>query len=110
MSTAFNTLTRWWREFGPKPPVERRETARAPFTASIQVRTALGITYRGFGRDLSACGMGAIVSADLDVADPVVIYYTHPTRTGTRFLCRSGVVRWRVGSRYGFEFERSLTD
>ena len=105
-----NTLTRWLREFAPKPPVERRETPREPFAAAIQVRSAAGLTYRGTALDLSAYGMGANVAADLLVGDTVVVYYAQPTPTGVRFVCRSACVRWRVGARYGFEFDRSLAD
>ena len=102
------TLTRWFRGWTSKPQVERRREPRAPFAASIEVRTSAGVTFRGIARDLSDGGMGAIVYADLGVGDRVVIYYMHPVEQATRFVFRTACVRGRYGSRYGFEFENAL--
>ena len=104
-----NILTRWFRDAVSKSGIERRESARAAYSGPIQLRTSLGVTYRGFGCNLSTYGMGAVVYADLQVGDSVVLYYTHPNGAANKFACRHGVVRWRKGNRYGFEFEHSLT-
>lgn len=107
--SAMGTLTRWLRDWTHKPSIERRREPRNPFEASIEVRTAGGTTFRGVARDLSNGGMGAIVYADLEVGDRVVIYYMHPANSASRFVFRPACVRGRYGSRYGFEFENSLS-
>ena len=104
MST-MGTLARWFRDRAHKAPGERRREPRSPFEGSIEVRTAGGTTFRGIGRDLSASGMGAIVYADLQVGERVVIYYMQPAGSSSRFVFRPACVRSSYGSRYGFEFE-----
>lgn len=105
--SAMGTLTRWFR--GHKPSVPKRRTPRVPFSGSIEVRTAGGTIFRGIGCDLSEGGMGAIVYADLQVGDRVVIYYTHPVDSTNRFTFRPACVRGRYGNRYGFEFETAIS-
>lgn len=105
MSTALSSITRWLRGLGPKPRVERRQSARAPFTESVVVRAAGGITFHGIGRDLSETGLGAIVYGDLNIGDSVVIYYTVRESAATKFVYRPACVRRRHGNAYGFEFQ-----
>lgn len=88
---------------------QARKEPRVAFTVSIEVRAANGAVFRGIARDLSTRGLGAIVSADLQVGDYVVIKYAHPQRQGDiQVVRRSARIRGRYGSRYGFEFEQSM--
>ncbi|MGH9522413.1 MAG: PilZ domain-containing protein [Terriglobales bacterium] len=103
------TFPRWLRDFGSKPPTNRRQSPRKPFAAAIEVRTVAGTTFRGVARDLSECGMGAIVYADLSVGDSVVVHYEHPRDASSHLVRRSACVRGRYGSRYGFEFEGAIS-
>lgn len=68
-----------------------------------------GRIVSGIARDLSDRGLGAIVFADMQPGDHVLIKYEHP-HGGERLqhVARRAVVRARFGSRYGFEFEHSL--
>ena len=86
---------------GAAYPKQRRER-RVPFDVSINVCTVSGVNYRGFCRDLSPFGMGALVSAPLEIGEQVRINYEHPTR-GEQMA--SATVRQRHGYRYGFELQ-----
>jgi hypothetical protein len=59
------------------------------------------MTFRGIGRDISESGLGALVYADLQVGESVVLYYTHPQDAATKFVCRPH------GNGYGFEFHHA---
>ncbi len=61
------------------PPNRRREIRKA-FKTPIEIRAASGVTYPGFSRDLSSLGMGAVVSAPLEVNEQVWIKYDYPAR------------------------------
>jgi hypothetical protein len=63
------------------------------------------MTFRGIGRDLSESGLGAIVHADLEVGDSVIVYYTRHQRAASQLVCRPAWVRRRHDNRYGFEFQ-----
>ncbi len=64
---------------------------------------------RGIARDLSIDGMGAILFADLQVGDRVLIKYQHPYARNTgQTVARRAVVRGCFGHRYGFQFEQPL--
>ena len=104
-----NAFNQWLRTLVSKPVVERRSAPRLPFTSSIEVRTLTGAIFRGIGRDLSVRGLGAIVFADLQVGDSVVIKYPHPnTHTTIQGVRRNARVKARYGNRYGFEFEDAM--
>ncbi len=105
MGTILSTLDHWLRGLGPKRPAEKRRALRTPFAESIEVRTTAGTTFRGVGRDVSEGGLGAIVYADLNVGDSVVLYYMHPREAASQFVCHPALVRRRYGNRYGFEFQ-----
>jgi len=105
MNTALNALHRWLRGLRPQPIVEKRRASRAPFTEEISVRTAAGTTFRGVGRDLSDSGLGAIVYADLNVGESVIVYFSRHQKAASQFLCRPACVRRRYGNLYGFEFQ-----
>jgi hypothetical protein len=66
------------------------------------------MTFRGIGRDISESGLGALVYADLQVGESVVLYYTHPQHAATKFVCRPASVRRQHGNGYGFEFNNVL--
>jgi hypothetical protein len=53
--------------------LNRRREPRTPFTGSVIVVTASGTQYRGLCRDLSNGGMGALVSAPLEIDQQVRI-------------------------------------
>ena len=85
----------------------RRREQRRPFTTPIEIRVGSGVTYRGFSRDLSRLGMGAVVSAYLEIGQEVWVSYDHPTdgTVSARAVVRRGTVRQRFGYRYGFAFQ-----
>ena len=86
-----------------------RQAPRVAFTDSIEVRTASGTVFRGIARDLSRRGLGAIICADLQVGDSVVIKYAHPQPPAdSQIVVRYARVRGQYGSRYGFEFEYAM--
>lgn len=102
-------LTRRLRAFVIKSFAQTRQAPRFAFTDSIEVRAASGVVYRGIARDLSRRGLGAIVFADLQVGDSVLIKYAHPQPPAcSQIVVRYARVRGRYGSRYGFEFERAV--
>ncbi len=90
-----------------KPPDEnRRREERRELKLPIEIRTAAGVTYPGFSRDLSPNGMGAVVSAPLNVGEEIWIKYEHPaTDRSSRVTVRRATVRQSRGYRFGFEFE-----
>lgn len=89
--------------------VKIREAPRFEFAESIEIRAANGTVFRGIARDLSRRGLGAIVFADLQVGDSVVVKYAHPQpSTDSQVVVRHARVRERYGSRYGFEFEQAM--
>lgn len=90
---------------------ERRGEQRIPYKTTIEIRTADGITYRGYSRDLSLRGMGALVAASLEIGDEIWVKYDHPKRGEqiSRATVRQAKVRSRLSSsRYGFEFRLPL--
>jgi len=103
-----STLNQWLRALG-RPFFERRRSPRCAFTESIEVRTKSGTIFRGFARDLSTTGMGALVCAELQVEDEVIVKYLHPKPpTMRQLVARTGRVRSRFGQRYGFEFDHAM--
>lgn len=67
------------------------------------------MVFRGFARDLSETGMGALVYGDLQPGDEVVVKYIHPKPpTMRQLVARTGRVRNRFGQRYGLEFDRAM--
>ncbi len=90
---------------GPRLSDRHRER-RVDLKLPIEVRAA-GTAYAGLSRDLSPTGMGAVVSAPLNVGDRVFVKYEHPYPSGNvpRMVVRRAVVRQRHGYRYGFEFD-----
>jgi hypothetical protein len=68
-------LTQRLRALVTKSFAQTRQAPRLAFTASIEVRTATGAVFRGIARDLSRLGLGAIVCADLQVGESVLIKY-----------------------------------
>lgn len=104
MSTVLSSLSCWLRGLRTKPSVERRLSPRTEFTEPVAVRTAAGTTFRGIGRDLSESGLGAIVYADLEIGDSVIIYFSRHHQAASQFVCRPACVRRRFGNHYGFEF------
>lgn len=105
--SALSTFSRWLRGLGPKPEIERRRSPRTPFSERLTVRTANGTTFHGIGRDVSDSGLGALVCADLQAGESVVLYYTQLDGAATKFICRPAQVRRRHGNLYGFEFQNS---
>ena len=101
-----SAITHMFRALVTRSFDQIRQEPRLTFTDSIEVRAASGSSFRGIGRDLSSRGLGAIVFADLQVGDSVLIKYTDPQRTANNQIAvRYARVRSRHGSRYGFEFE-----
>lgn len=84
----------------------RRRQQRHALKVPIEVRTASGVTYPGVSRDLSTVGMGALVSAYLEIGDKIWVKYDHPARgeQSARATVRAATVKQRHGYRYGFEF------
>jgi hypothetical protein len=102
-------LTQRFRTLVTRSFAQTRQAPRFAFTDSIEVRTASGAVFRGIARDLSRRGLGAIVFADLQVDDSVVVKYAHPQRSAdSQIVVRYARVRTRYGSRYGFEFEQAM--
>jgi PilZ domain len=102
-------LTQRLRALVTKSFAQTRQAPRFAFTDSLEVRTASGAVFRGIARDLSRRGLGAIICADLQVGDSVVIKYAHPQPPADRqIVVRHARVRGRYGSRYGFEFEHAM--
>ncbi len=63
------------------------------------------MTYKGVGRDISGFGIGAVVSAPLDIGEEIWVRYDHPSAGLTaQSVVRRAIVRQRHGYRYGFEF------
>lgn len=89
---------------------ERRRELRRFLKLPIEVRGSTAISYRGYTRDLSPTGMGAVVSAALNVGEKVWIKYDHPSKGEQKAsaVVRHGTVRQRHGYRYGFEFDVPL--
>lgn len=87
--------------------VERRRQQRRYLKIPIEVRSSTAVSYKGFTRDLSLSGMGAVVSAPLKIGDKVWIKYNHPSRgeQEVRAVIRNAIVRQRHGYRFGFEFD-----
>jgi c-di-GMP-binding flagellar brake protein YcgR len=85
---------------------DRRQEVRRSLKLPVEVRDESGTLYRGFTRDLSELGMGAVVSAELKVGDQIWVRYEHPTlgEQNFRAVVRHATVRQRHGYRYGFEF------
>lgn len=102
-------LTQRLRALVTKTFAQTRQAPRLAFTNSIEVRIASGTVFRGIARDLSRRGLGAIVCADLQVGDSVLIKYAHPQPPAdSQIVVRYARVRGRYGSRYGFEFEHAV--
>lgn len=107
-------VLRWFaslrRSFAAPSQVDRRAEQRRSVKLPIEVRSADGTQYRGFTRDLSNIGMGAVVSAELHVGDQIWVRYLHPVRgeQESRAVVRHATVRQRHGYRYGFEFSVPL--
>jgi c-di-GMP-binding flagellar brake protein YcgR len=90
--------------------VNRRRERRSPFKAPIEIRASSGVTYRGVARDLSPFGMGALISASLNIGEEIWIKYEHPASGSqiARAIVRRATVKERTGYRYGFEFQVSV--
>jgi hypothetical protein len=102
-------LTQRLRALVTKSFAQTRQAPRFAFRESIEVRTASGAVFWGIARDLSRSGLGAIVFADLQVGDSVVVKYAHPEPPAdSQFVVRYARVRGRYGSRYAFEFEHAM--
>lgn len=89
---------------GAAQPNRRREQ-HTSFTGSVIVLTASGTQYHGICRDLSAGGMGALVSAPLEIGQQVRISYKHPA-LGKQMAFAT--VKQRHGYRYGFAFTDTI--
>lgn len=81
--------------------IERRASPRTSLNSPLAVLSAGNQTYRGVCRDISASGLGAIVYGDLLVHQNVRLRFSLATGRGINV---PAVVRYRYGSRYGFEF------
>jgi len=107
-------VLRWLSKLRRHAPADaatdRRREERRNLKLPIEVRTAAGVTYKGFSRDLSSSGMGAVVSAPLNAGDEIWVKYSHPvpgSPTGL-VMARRAKVRQSRGYRYGFEFDFSV--
>ena len=88
----------------------RRREQRKSLNVPIEIRTQAGVVYRGWSRDISPAGMGAISSVPLEVGAQVWVKYDHPFPSGEapRTIVRRAIVRQRHSYRYGFEFDVPL--
>ncbi|HVI09613.1 MAG TPA: PilZ domain-containing protein [Candidatus Binatia bacterium] len=93
----------------PKPsaaPVDRRRRRHVRYRADFRVSVAClaGSEYHkveGHCRDLSEAGIGILFAAELKTGDVVSLTFSLPG--GSTWQLR-GVVRYRHGYHYGFEF------
>lgn len=83
-------------------PGERRGVPRYRLEVPLTVIGTAGQSYRGFTRDLSEGGMGAVLSAELAVGEQVWLLYQLPDGSPPKKV--QATVQWREGSRYGFRF------
>jgi len=86
---------------------DRRRRRYPRFRADFRVRAnyLVGNEYRklqGHCRDLSEAGIGILLAADLNSGDVVGLHFTLPGLNSAWEIC--GVVRFRHGYHYGFEF------
>jgi len=75
---------------------------RSKVTASLAIKVAGGISYRGFSRDASVAGIGVIVCGTLGIGETVSIVCQAPD--GKELLRLPAIVRNRCGFHYGLEF------
>ncbi|MBZ5568570.1 MAG: PilZ domain-containing protein [Acidobacteriia bacterium] len=80
---------------------EKRRVPRTKLGSPLAVLTTGNQTYRGVCRDISQCGLGAIVYGDLHVHQNVRLRFDAGGGAETNLRA---VVRNHYGSRYGFEF------
>jgi len=102
-------LTRWLSEFRFfRKAADLRDSARQTYVTPIEVRTTVGALVRGSARDLSECGMSAIIYGELTVGETVLVKYDHPGAARARTVARQAVVQRKYGQRYSFRFGAPL--
>jgi len=102
-------MNRLWQKLvgeSSSESADRRRHPRSSFVHDIVVRTAAGDTFHGFGRDISQSGLGAIIAADLQVGEELLIRFEQadPSGASPHVVEQKCVVRQRFGHRYGLEF------
>ena len=96
MPSVFERYRGWLAGILGQRPQDRRRLRRDPLHASVVIIASGGFTFHASARDCNAGGVGAIVCADLQVGDEVVVKMDE-----RKLRC---AVRNRNGYRYGFEF------
>lgn len=86
----------------------QRRSTRHELELLLSATTMDGMVYRGYCRDLSTGGTAALIQAELQVGDNVLLEYQLPH--GKNAVRAQAVVRHRNCFRYGLEFSAQSRD
>jgi len=83
-------------------PSDYRKFDRFSIEGEVDVTTAQGEKFRGWCLDVAEGGLGATISTQLEIGQPVVVNFQLPTARARLNL--EAVVRYAKGFWYGLEF------